>query len=136
MVSLNLVSSPIFGAYWKRTSGLKRLISPHGPHPTLPNYAHYIGSMLEATDVFDIQTPVREWGMGKGIVKAPTIYYAYTSKGLYRQIHLFNILYIYGYTVFFIFFIFYSHYARWAGGLCRATPMYECLRVSTKYKFS
>ena len=26
-----------------------------------------IESMLEATDVFDIRAPVREWGMGKGI---------------------------------------------------------------------
>ena len=30
---------------------------------------------------------------------------------------------------------FFSHYAHWAGGLCRATSMYEYLQVSTKNEF-
>jgi len=49
MVSLKLFSSPIFGAYLNNISKQQKLIftrstGPPFTHPTLPNYAHYIGS--------------------------------------------------------------------------------------------
>jgi len=46
MVSLNVISSPIFGAYLNNISiqNFTQCTGPPFTHPTLPNYAHYIGS--------------------------------------------------------------------------------------------